>query len=306
MRTLGNLLITISLVVGALAAATAYTTPLNQPDARLLGVTLGAPAGAYLRSDPQNAGLDARAREIHASIDAARRAQEREPLLPVERITVDLPPLPTVETSPSGEAIVAGRERLASIGRAGDPLTPELLALLREQGVEIVKTKEFSLRRWRAAWVFGLALVGLTLGAGLVRTAGKRAVAAARAVSGTENAPASSPAELIEACRRGVTELRRDLASLPGDKERLDAIVDRLGNLQQTAMTDFVAMRPRIISERGLGGFASIMDAFAVAERSVNRAWSAAADECLAESLDCLSDAEALFDEAVKVVTGAA
>jgi len=44
-KTLGNLLLAISLTVGVLAAAPAYLARLDLPDDRLIGQTLGAPAG---------------------------------------------------------------------------------------------------------------------------------------------------------------------------------------------------------------------------------------------------------------------
>lgn len=298
MRAIGNLLITLSLVVGALAAATAYLVPLGLSDARLEGLRLGAPAGAYSPTDPDNAALHERVRAIHASIDAARREARPEPLLPVETVSVDLPALPAVETEPTGETVVASRERLAPIGRANDPLTPELIGVLRDEGVRWVRAKEFSFTRWRYGWVFGMACVGLLIGAGLVRTAAKRTMKLGTdATKGAQGA--GSPLAAAETCRKVVTELRRDLAGLGSDQARLDAIVERLGALQRGAMSEFVSLRPVIVGERGVGGFASIMDGFAAAERQVNRAWSAAADECLPESLDCLAEGEALFDEVV-------
>jgi len=304
MRAIGNLLITLSLVVGALAAATAYLVSLNLSDARLEGLRLGSPAGAYAPGDPANAALHERIRTIQSSIDAERRLARAEPLLPIETVTVDLPALPTVETAPAGEAQVAARERVAPIGRTNDPLTPELIAVLRDAGVKWVKVKEFSFTRWPFGWVFGLACVGLLIGAGLVRTAAKRAVPGAAAPGVASTSGASTPLGVAEACRRAITDLRRDLAGLGTDEARLDALINRLGDIQSGPMTEFVALRPVIVGERGVGGFATVMDSFAGAERQVNRAWSAAADGVLAESIDCLAEAEALFDETVARLKG--
>lgn len=297
MRALGNLLITLSLVVGALAAATAYLVSLNLSDEQLTGLRLGAPAGAYSPTDPANADLHRRVRAMQSAIDEERALAAPKPLLPVESVTVDLPAVPSVETAPAGEAVIAARERLVPIGRTNDPLTPELIEVLRDAGVKWVKAKEFSFSRWPYGWVFGMACVGLLIGAGLVRTAGKRAVQSATGLGA--GAAAGTPLAAAEACRRAVTELRRDLAGLGTDDARLEAVVRRLGDLQTGPMAEFVALRPTIVGERGVGGFASIMDRFAAAERQVNRAWSAAADCVLTEAIECLADAEALFDEAV-------
>jgi hypothetical protein len=51
MKVLGQLLIWGSLGVGALAAATAYLASLDEPDERLVGLTLAAPAGETVATE---------------------------------------------------------------------------------------------------------------------------------------------------------------------------------------------------------------------------------------------------------------
>jgi hypothetical protein len=59
-----------------------------------------------------------------------------------------------------------------------------------------------------------------------------------------------------------------------------------------------LAARAELTSRLGLGGYARLMDAFAAAERAINRAWSAAADEVEAEAITSLDLASELLAEA--------
>ena len=62
----------------------------------------------------------------------------------------------------------------------------------------------------------------------------------------------------------------------------------RLDGIQATHLAAFVEARPELIGRYGIAGFARIMDSFAAGERTLNRAWSAAADGVLPASLEAL------------------
>lgn len=295
MRYIGYVLMTVGLVAGTLSAATAYQVSLGLADDRLLGLRLAAPAGAYTpAADPD---LVARVAPIHAAIDEQEASEEVTLLPPAEPVDPgQLPPVPTVETAQTGEQVVQGREALRPIGRPGDPLTPELLALLRERGVQNVRVQSFAIGRWPHNWVFGLSAVGIFAGAMLVRTAARAAAPAATPAGAA--APASDPAAILDSIRRTVAEVRAGIASADSWAARRELIVDRIGDLQQEQMPAFVATRPRLVAAQGLGGYAQLMDRYAAAERQINRAWSAAADNAEAESAEALEAAAELLEEA--------
>ncbi len=107
----------------------------------------------------------------------------------------------------------------------------------------------------------------------------KRELAAHALASGAEGArKEGDPAFALEQSRIVCEQLLRDLPSMGSEKQRLDAIVERLGEIQKTHLAAFVDARPRLVAKLGLGGYAELMDRFAAAERQLNRAWSAAAD----------------------------
>ena len=74
-------------------------------------------------------------------------------------------------------------------------------------------------------------------------------------------------------------------------------ITDRLDGVQQTHLAAFVDARPELIGRYGIAGFARIMDAFAAAERTLNRAWSAAADGVLPAAVEALEIGMAHLEE---------
>lgn len=51
MKLLANLILTASIIVGALAASTAYIAPLSLPDEQLVGLTINQPAGRVAQPD---------------------------------------------------------------------------------------------------------------------------------------------------------------------------------------------------------------------------------------------------------------
>ena len=55
--------------------------------------------------------------------------------------------------------------------------------------------------------------------------------------------------------------------------------------------------RDVLVGTLGMAGFAALMDAFSRLERTLNRAWSAAADGVLDEAQRCVDEAVALAPE---------
>lgn len=263
MKLLASLLITVSLICGALAASTAYLAPLSLPDDALIGLTLGAPAGAQ---------------PVEVKRDAA-----------------------TSSTPKTGEELLAEREAVRPILNAGAEITAESLAALRDGGVKQVKVKSFSFARWKYGWVFGLSVLGLLVGAAMLRREAKAAGLADAGAAGKSKIP--DAIESLRAAREGISQLRSEIATVEGadhSRKRLAMIVKHVTAIQEGPLTDFIASRPRLIATKGLSGYAAVMDKFAGAERQVNRAWSAAADGYLEESEVCLATSEPLLVEAIE------
>jgi hypothetical protein len=173
-------------------------------------------------------------------------------------------------------------------------LTAELIAELRANGVKRVRVKEFSLRRWALWPYFVLSVAAMVVGAMLVRTATKRHI---KEHAGEESPGHLTPEHLLDQIEREVTSLRRDLDDILDEEARLVAIVDRIGALQTGPIMAFFDARPVLVATLGLAGFAHVMDRFSALERSLNRAWSAAADEHEPEALDSLARAESIIPE---------
>jgi hypothetical protein len=81
------------------------------------------------------------------------------------------------------------------------------------------------------------------------------------------------------------------MGTLDSDRVRMERIVASLGEVQSELVPAFADARPMLIAERGMGGFAQVMDSFAAMERKINRAWSAAADGEYEESSESLAEA---------------
>lgn len=221
-------------------------------------------------------------------------------------LTAYLPPLSLADQALIGLTLNADAgntsvdlRRPAPIATKGTAVTPELLAQLRAANVQRIKVKEFSLARWPEWWVFTLGCVGLGGAALLVRSMRRTASVAAGQGSRTAGAAAAmSPAQLLDAMRADLESLRGKLRATPSSRDRLAAIVADIGHMQQTHIAAFINARAELTARLGLGGYARLMDAFAAAERAINRAWSAAADEVETEANACLDRAAELLAEA--------
>jgi hypothetical protein len=170
------------------------------------------------------------------------------------------------------------------VAAKGAAVTPEVLAELRSAGVERIRVKEFAFNRWPEWWLFALGCAGLGVGAFMVRMVSKRGAAASRAETATGGTARLSPAQTIDALRAEIDVLRGKLAVTSSEADRLSLMLQELGRMQQTHIAAFIGARAELTSRLGLGGYARVMDSFAAAERSINRAWSAAADEVEAEA----------------------
>jgi hypothetical protein len=229
-------------------------------------------------------------------LDAERRSVAN-PLKPetIPRVPAATPP---VKTEPTGESVLRARESTLPVGRAGDLLTPELVALLNQAGVDSVKVTQFSVARWPYAWLFGLSCVGLLGGAWIVRRARRLALAAAAGPVAMEDAT-DAPTVFARLSGRLHT-LAEELALTTDEQARLEAIVRHIGRIQRDDVPAFAADRPALVNRLSLAGYAELMDSFAAMERQLNRAWSAAADAHLPESENCLRNAEPLVIETLR------
>jgi hypothetical protein len=305
MKLIAYLIITASVIAGSLASSTAYLTPLDLPAERLSELTLNSPAGKYDPTDPEEAttAFLVRLAEVREKIAASTEETERDPLKPEQPVR-EAPDVPEVEIAPPGEAELAAREAVEPIGRKGDKLIPELVELLRDEGVQYVKTSSFSFGTWPHWWLFVLACLGLGGGALLVRNAQKTEIARANALQvGTPEDAADAKTVFARLSGR-LDELSKDLARATTEDEQLDAIVRRVGNIQRDDVPAFIADRPALVSRMGLAGYAELMDHFAAMERQLNRAWSAAADGHLPEAESCLAAAQPMLLQTLQKLKG--
>lgn len=268
MKLIASLLVTVGLILGSISAATAYLKPVEGAPldkfARDGGfVELNAPAGAIPKSEQALA-------DLRASYEAG--------LI-------------------SAEQYVAQREASAPVGARNAELTPELVGTLQSADVRYARVKEFSFFDWPHWWLFTASAGVLLLGSLMLRAAGKAAVAAATA---SEKHETETPQYALRQVDEAIRSLRAELPSMSGEKQKLRAIVDRIGEAQRTHLASFVEARPLLIGKLGLGGFAELMDRFAAAERQINRAWSAAADNHLEEAEICLDRAAELMGPALE------
>ncbi len=259
MKLIGNLLLTICLIIGCLSAATAYMARTSGDN--LAGLTLSDNAGDQEMSADERAAL--RTRYESGELTAEQYAAA---------LTADIP-------------VVA----------QATELTDSEIEEIRDANIEYVHSKSFSIARWPYAWVFGLSAAGLLAGSLLVRAGDKALIAKQQPAEGAK--VAGSPDAAMETIAQGIASLKADLPGMASDEDRIRAILTRLGELQADAIPTFVEARAQLVSKFGLARYAEIMDRFAAMERKVNRSWSAAADGHLPESMVALDDAALLAPE---------
>jgi len=287
MRLVGYLIITAALVVGTLGAATAYTVSVSSADEQLLGLVLKSDA-AVVPEDDGGGGAETGAQAAGEGAGEGAGADDGE----------------------DGSGRGPEPEVVAS---SDTEITPEVLSSLREAGVEWIHVKGFAsgaadegnmdrLTRWLALWDrwwwVALGCVGLVAGAVLVRAGAKQTLAKAR------RAARFGPGEAMEQLEMELGDLRSNLGALSDEHEQSREIMSRVGSMQATQVTAVVEAREVLVSRLGLGGFAQFMDRFAGVERSLNRAWSMAADGAIDGAIEALDRAAMLLPEAREPLEG--
>jgi len=172
-------------------------------------------------------------------------------------------------------------------------LTAEHLALLRDAGVDRVHVKEFSFGRWRERWLFVLAVIGLAVGALMLRAAQRSEVQAAAA-----SVTVHSPDALLDSALSIARGVRDELEGTPATPAATTKLAKSIERMQAECFDPFVDCRPVIVEKFGMAGYAQLMDRFAAAERQFNRSWSAAADHVAAEATECFGNGIVLLEEA--------
>jgi hypothetical protein len=257
MSLLGKLLLSISLIVGALSAATSYIAPLDAPDEQLLGLHLAA-------NIPGVGNADA---EITAEMLVQLRGYPAY--------------VPGVSATPPAEGTSAPSAGATALNNPRGEERP-----LRE-----VPVREFSFRRWTGKYYFIAALIGLLVSAGMLRAASRAAAEAPK------TGDVIGPEEALERMVQVVDTLRIDVAAETDETRMLHMIVDQLDEVHKTLSPAFVDGRDILKARLGIGGYARLMDQFSFAERQLNRAWSAAADHVFDEALECLETGEAYLKD---------
>jgi len=91
-------------------------------------------------------------------------------------------------------------------------------------------------------------------------------------------------------------EVNSALEKLAGERElTCERIHRELDRLIDGPLFDFSRYREKSIAAAGYASFARLVGEFTRAERSLNRAWSAAVDGYLQEALDLMSQARERF-----------
>lgn len=169
----------------------------------------------------------------------------------------------------------------------GTVLAADHLQQLAQAEVTHVRVEEFAFGRWEGKFLFLGGVLGLGVGALLVRLGARMALDAEPA----ENE--RGPAEVLAQIRGAVDGVRGAVARHADGPELLGLLSPIVDDL----LPAFPAGRDRMVARMGLGAYAQVMDSFAAGERQLHRAWSAAADDVLDETAECVERAAALFDQ---------
>jgi hypothetical protein len=151
--------------------------------------------------------------------------------------------------------------------------------------VEVPK-EEWSLIPWS---IYIPSAVTCMIGIGLLT--------AARSTAGQKSEKTeASLAEIKVSLARVIENIHR----LSGETESLapSKIAKRIEIDLSDDLRDFAEGRDSITAEYGLAVFADVMTQFAAGERSINRAWSAAADGYVDEAATCIERAETMMQAA--------
>lgn len=149
-----------------------------------------------------------------------------------------------------------------------------------------VKDDKWSTINW--PWFLISVAVGLV---GVVLLHKNRKSAAAQSDKSSSNLKGIK--ENLENLIANTSQLNKDIGGMK-PKEMLNYIDRSLTD----DFRDFADGRDSITAEHGLDVFAQVMSAFAAGERSVNRAWCAAADGYVDEAATCIDRAEDFLKQA--------
>ena len=148
----------------------------------------------------------------------------------------------------SAGKIVGENGAVSPVAKAGEELTPELIAMLQSAGVERVRVLQFSFSRWSQAPLFGAAVVGLLLGAFLMRRGRNRAYAH------DGEAEERSPVKAMAGLRTALRGLDERLPQLHDAQDGMKRITDEIDELQSTHIDVILQSRElRGIHERVFG-----------------------------------------------------
>ena len=188
------------------------------------------------------------------------------------------------------------RDKKTTFASAGESLTPALLEQLRREKVLRVRVKENgrALYLWHEWGWFAVAILGFVTSTFLSRAARANQMRALEA-SAAEGAEVRTPHGSLQAAAAALALIEEEITEVP----TTEWVIERLDELQRTHLTEFLDQLPTLSQQVGVGRYAQIMDRFAAGERQLHRAWSAAADGYLEESIDCLKLGRARIDESL-------
>lgn len=156
-----------------------------------------------------------------------------------------------------------------------------------------VQNAEFERAPWRTIawpWYVGTLVVG-SVGVIALRVGQRQEAVRADKLVGD-----------VEKLRRSIASLADKMASLV--KQRADLAVDQVHQVIDERLRDdiaeFVDARESLIHTYSMQHYADLMTDFAIAERYVNRAWSASADGYIDEVWSCLELAHKKFTAVAK------
>ncbi len=142
---------------------------------------------------------------------------------------------------------------------------------------KIPQAQKWKIVNW---WWYGSSFLVGAVGVGLIWSTRKPSAKQAASFDQQIDTQRRAIASLVDA----VSGLRKEI-----DKLAPSEIRDAIDAKCSAPLADFAEAREAITHRYGLKSFASVMTDFALAERYVNRAWSAAADGYLEEVASALS-----------------
>ena len=190
-----------------------------------------------------------------------------------------------------GEATPEGKR--TSLLEANTQLTQKHIDTLREAGVTRVRIKEIT-SKWPEWTLFLVALLGFSAATVIMRRQRAEPPDDSADVAFGEVLP---PGQALEQLARGLVNLWARVEEETDERARLTLILRGVEELHRDFIEPFVEGRERLIQKLGMSRFAQVMDRFAVCERRLNRAWSAAADHVFPEALVCLEEAQTVLAE---------